>query len=348
MKSSRIKPARSRLARPNISIVIPCYNEELALNTLYEAVTTAFARRADLRYEFIFVDDGSRDHTPEILHALAARDRYVTVITLSRNFGQQAAFNAGLQEARGDAVILCDADLQDRPETMLKMVDCWQNGADVVYGVRSRRKEMIILRATYFAFYRLLKVLADIEIPVDTGDFGLMDRQVVNAINAMPERNRFMRGLRAWVGYTQVPLVYERQARIAGKPKYSLGRLARLALDGTFDFSTKPLAIVFFLGLIASIVSLTGFVFFLIHRLIGFKLFGHSPAEVPGITSVILAVFFLGGVQLLSIGILGQYVGRIYAEVKQRPGFIVKSLTSGQGAEPSENELKSNDVDNQL
>jgi dolichol-phosphate mannosyltransferase len=172
--------------------------------------------------------------------------------------------------------------------------------------------------------------MADIELPLDAGDFGLMDRQVVDAINAMPERNRFMRGLRAWVGYTQVPIVYERPARVAGESKYSFGKLTRLAFDGIFDFSTRPLTIIFSLGLIASVISLMGFVFFLLHRLMGFKIFGHSPAEVPGIASVILAVFFLGGVQLVSIGVLGQYVGRIYAEVKQRPSFIVKSTASSQ------------------
>jgi len=322
--------AASTGARPLISIVVPCYNEQLSLHPLHKAVTEAFASRQDLRYEFVFVDDGSGDRTAEILRELAARDSHLTVVTLSRNFGQQPAFSAGLRHATGDAVILCDADMQDRPETMLEMVDRWREGADVVYGVRSRRKETGMMRAVYFGFYRLLKLLADTDIPLDSGDFGLMDRKVVDAVNALPERNRFMRGLRSWVGYKQVPLVYERQARLSGKSKYSLAGLIRLASDGIFDFSTKPLTVVFFLGLAASVLSLVGFIFFLLHRIIGFKVLGHSPAEVPGIASVILAVFFLGGVQLLAIGVLGEYVARIYAEVKRRPGFIVKSLTRGR------------------
>jgi glycosyltransferase involved in cell wall biosynthesis len=318
-----------RPAQPLISIVVACYNEEASLRVLHDALSGAFGPRADLRCEFVLVDDGSRDRTAELLAELAAHDRRVTVVTLSRNFGQQAALSAGLQQARGDAVILCDADLQDRPETMLRMIEHWRNGADVVYGVRRRRKESGIMRAVYYGFYRLLRSLADTEIPADSGDFGLMDRKVVDAINALPERNRFLRGLRAWVGYTQVPLVYERDARVAGKPKYSLRKLTRLAFDGIFDFSTKPLTAIFFLGLISSALSLAGFVFFLLHRILEFKIFGHSPADVPGMTSIVLAIFFIGGVQLLAIGVLGEYVGRVYAEVKRRPGFVVKSVTTG-------------------
>jgi dolichol-phosphate mannosyltransferase len=186
------------------------------------------------------------------------------------------------------------------------------------------------MRIVYYGFYRLLRSLADTEIPADSGDFGLMDRKVVDAINGLPERNRFVRGLRAWVGYTQVPLFYERQPRAAGETKYSLGKLVRLAFDGIFDFSTKPLTAIFLLGLTSSFLSLAGFIFFLVHRILDFKIFGHSPADVPGMTSIVLAIFFLGGVQLLAIGVLGEYVGRVYAEVKRRPGFIVKSVTAGR------------------
>ena len=325
--------AGSRPGTPLISIVVACYNEEALLHALYEALAAAFGARPDLHCEFVLVDDGSRDRTPTILAELAACDRRVTVVTLSRNFGQQAAFSAGLQQARGDAVILCDADLQDRPETMLRMVEHWRHGSDVVYGVRTRRKESGLMRAVYYGFYRLLRWFADTQIPADSGDFGLMDRKVVDAINALPERNRFIRGLRAWVGYTQVPLVYEREARVAGAPKYSLRKLTRLGFDGIVDFSTKPLTAIFFLGLTSSVLSLAGFVFFLLHRILEFKIFGHSPADVPGMTSIVLAIFFLGGVQLLAIGILGEYVGRLYAEVKRRPSFIVKSVTRGHERE---------------
>jgi polyisoprenyl-phosphate glycosyltransferase len=325
---------QTRVPEPLISIVVACYNEELALRALYAELAAAFTGRADLRYEFVLVDDGSRDRTPEVLAELAANDRRVTIVTLSRNFGQQAAFGAGLRQARGDAIILCDADLQDPPEAMLRMIEHWRNGAEVVYGVRSQRKESGLMRAAYYGFYRLLRSLSDIEIPADSGDFGLMDRKVVDAINALPESNRFLRGLRAWIGYTQVPLVYERGQRIAGAPRYSIGQLIRLGFDGIFDFSTKPLTAIFVLGLVSSLLSLAGFIFFLLHRIIGFKVFGHSPADVPGMASIVLAVFFIGGVQLLATGVLGEYLGRIYSEVKQRPGFIVKSVTmSSEDAE---------------
>ena len=326
--------AQSRVAEPLISIVVACYNEERALRALYAELADAFTGRADIRCEFVLVDDGSCDGTPEVLADLAANDRRVTIVTLSRNFGQQAAFSAGLKQARGDAVILCDADLQDPPEAMLRMIEHWRNGAEVVYGVRAQRKESGLMRAAYYGFYRLLRWLSHIEIPADSGDFGLMDRKVVEAINGLPESNRFLRGLRAWVGYAQTPLVYQRGPRIAGTPRYSIGHLIRLGFDGIFDFSTKPLTAIFVLGLTSSLLSLVGFVFFLLHRIIGFKIFGHSPADVPGMASIVLAVFFIGGVQLLATGVLGEYLGRIYSEVKRRPNFVVKSVTtSGEGIE---------------
>jgi len=333
--------AQSRVAEPLISIVVACYNEQLALRALYAELAGAFAGRVDLRCEFVLVDDGSYDRTPEVLADLAAVDQRVTIVTLSRNFGQQAAFGAGLRQARGDAVILCDADLQDPPEAMLRMIEHWRNGAEVVYGVRVQRKESGLMRAAYHGFYRLLRSLSDIEIPADSGDFGLMDRKVIDAINALPEHNRFLRGLRAWVGYAQVPLVYKRGKRIAGAPRYSIGQLIRLGFDGIFDFSTKPLTAIFVLGLMSSFLSLAGFIFFLLHRVIGFRIFGHSPADVPGMASIVLAVFFIGGVQLLATGVLGEYLGRIYSEVKHRPGFIVKSVT--RGSDPAEEPtIKSN------
>jgi dolichol-phosphate mannosyltransferase len=321
---------------PLISVVAPCYNEEHALGALHQALTDAFATRSDIRYELVFVDDGSADRTPQILEKLALEDHHIVVVTLSRNFGHQAAITAGLSSARGQAVIVCDADLQDTPEAMLKMIDRWLDGADVVYGVRSRRKASVAKRVMYFVFYRLLRMLAEFEIPLDSGDFGLMDRKLVDIINAFPERNRFVRGLRAWVGYAQAPLVYDRPPRQLGDSKYSFTRLLHLALDGIFDFSTKPLSLIFYLGMASSLLSFGGFIFYLIYRLAGFTIFGRSPADVPGFTSLILAIFFLGGVQLLAIGVLGEYVGRIYREVKRRPNFIVKSA---RGAEKDASRL---------
>ena len=335
MLMEEIASVNEPCGRPSISIVVPCFNEEQSLPNLYRELTGALATRPDLDYELVLVDDGSTDRTAQLLTELAITDGRVTVITLSRNFGHQAAIGAGLERASGDAVILCDADLQDTPEVMLLMVDRWREGADVVYAVRNHRQAAALKRMAYHTFYRLLNSVSEVDIPVDSGDFSLMDREVVDAINALPERNRFVRGLRAWVGYDQSPLPYDRPARRFGETKYSFTRLLRLAFDGIFDFSTKPLTLIFFLGLASSVISLAGFLFFLFHRLLGFKVLGHSPEEVPGITSVVLAVFFLGGVQLLAVGVVGEYIGRIYREVKRRPPFIVKSVNGQQIGRPA-------------
>ncbi|MGO9356649.1 MAG: glycosyltransferase family 2 protein [Xanthobacteraceae bacterium] len=320
----------ARRAHPLISIVVPCFNEEQSIAALHGELTRVLATRSGVDCEFVFVDDGSTDGTARVLGDLVHADPRVTVVTLSRNFGHQPAVGAGLARASGDAVIVCDADLQDPPEIMPEMIDRWREGADVVYAVRSSRQGSAWRRAAYHLFYRILSSVSELDIPADCGDFGLMDRRVVDAINGLPERNRFVRGLRAWVGYEQTALAYHRPARLLGKSKYSFGRLLRLALDGIFDFSTKPLTLIFVLGLVSSVLSLAGFAFFLAHRVIGFKVLGHTPEEVPGITSVVLAVFFFGGVQLLATGVLGEYVGRIYREVKRRPSFIVKAVNGRQ------------------
>lgn len=310
-----------------VSLVIPCFNEEAALGFLYEALSKRVLARDDVGFEVVFVNDGSSDRTAEVLQGLAERDPRVAVVTLTRNFGHQAAVTAGLIHARGDAVIVCDADLQDTPDTMMGMIDRWLEGAAVVYGVRTRRHEPLWARIGYFAFYRLLRYLAEFKIPLDSGDFSLMDRKVVDALNDLPERNRFVRGLRAWVGYEQVPLLYERGKRIAGKSKYPLRRMLGLAFHGIFDFSVKPLTAIFYIGIVAATLSLAGFLFFLLHRIIGFSVFGHTPADVPGFTTLVLAILFLGSVQLLAIGLLGQYIGRLYEEVKRRPTFLVDTVS---------------------
>lgn len=208
-----------------VSVVVPCFNEEQALPVLYRSLTEALSPLPRLKLQLVFVDDGSTDRTQEILSDLAANDRRVLVITLTRNFGHQAAVSAGLAHATGDAIIVCDADLQDTPDIMPAMIDMWRGGADVVYGVRSRRDTGMVKRVAYHLFYRVLNAVSEIDIPVDSGDFSLMDRKVVDAINALPERNRFVRGLRAWVGYRQSPLRYDRPARRLGRTTYtSLGR----------------------------------------------------------------------------------------------------------------------------
>jgi glycosyltransferase involved in cell wall biosynthesis len=321
--------ARAGRGKPLVSLVIPCFNEQDSINLLYDGLAKSLLHRTDVDFELVFIDDGSCDLTGELLQSLAARDERVVVVTLTRNFGHQPAVSAGLQYAQGDAVIVCDADLQDTPEAMMRMIDRWLQGASVVYGVRKGRKESLCIRAAYFLSYRLLRYLSEPKIPADSGDFGLMDRAVVDALNALPERSRFVRGLRSWVGYEQVPLVYERGPRIAGRSKYTLSRLANLALSGIFDFSVKPLTAVFYLGLLTSLISLSGFMFFFLHRIIGFELFGHTPDEVPGFTTIVLGMFLLGSVQLLAIGLLGQYIGRLYEEVKSRPSYLVKAVRRG-------------------
>jgi dolichol-phosphate mannosyltransferase len=309
-----------------ISVVVPCFNEQQSLPVLYRELDKVFAARTDIDCQLVFVDDGSIDRTAVILRGFTDADPRVIVVTLSRNFGHQSAIGAGLAQASGDAVIVCDADLQDPPDLMAQMIDRWRDGADVVYAVRASRQGSVLRRAAYHLFYRVLNSVSELDIPADCGDFGLMDRKVVDAIMALPERNRFVRGLRAWVGFVQTPLPYDRPDRHFGKSKYSFVHLLRLAFDGLCDFSTKPLTFIFFLGLVSSALSLAGFIFFFVHRLIGFKILGSTPEDVPGITSVVLALFFFGGVQLLAIGVLGEYIGRIYHEVKRRPSFIVKSV----------------------
>jgi dolichol-phosphate mannosyltransferase len=219
-----------------------------------------------------------------------------------------------------------DADLQDPPEIVPEMLKRWREGHAVVYGIRRNRQESLAKRAGYDLFYRLLRRLSDIEIPADSGDFGLIDRRVVDAINALPERNRFVRGLRAWYGGRQCGVVYDRAPRAAGRTKYSLGRLVRLALDGLFSFSVFPMRLIFGLGVLSSLLAGAGLVFFVIHRVVGFRIFGYAPADVPGFTSLILSVLMLSGAQLLALGLIGEYLGRIYVEVKKRPPYLPERI----------------------
>ena len=242
--------------RPLISVVVPCFNEEQSIPVLYRELDQVFATRADVDCRFVFVDDGSIDRTAEILEGLAGGDPRVTVVTLSRNFGHQHAIGAGLAQASGDAVIVCDADLQDPPELMAQMIDRWRAGADVVYAVRASRQGSPLKRVAYRLFYRVLNSVSELDIPADCGDFSLMDRKVVDAIVALPERNRFVRGLRAWVGFVQTPLTYRRPDRQLGKTKYSFARLLRFAFDGIFDFSDQAADVHFYhrpccLGIVA-------------------------------------------------------------------------------------------------
>jgi glycosyltransferase involved in cell wall biosynthesis len=306
-----------------LSLVIPCFNEAAVLPLLASRLKKCL-EGLGVDWEVVFVDDGSRDSTFEQLAAMHRDEARFKVISLSRNFGHQAALCAGLTAANGRFVGIADADLQDPPELFSVCLEKLRAGFDVVYAVRKSRKETWFKRASYVLFYRLLRSISEIDIPLDSGDFCLMRRQVVEVMKALPERNVFLRGLRAWTGFRQVGVEYEREARAAGKTKYPFSRLVRLATDGIFAFSTLPLRLATLLGLLGLVLAILAGTFIIIWRVCGFRFMGHTAAELPGWTAVICVVLFLGGVQFLLLGCIGEYIGRIYAEVKQRPRWIVR------------------------
>jgi glycosyltransferase involved in cell wall biosynthesis len=313
-----------------ISVIIPCFNEEAVLPALFERLTTA-AESWSCPWEMIAVDDGSHDVTWELLVAQNQRDPRWKAISFSRNFGQQIAVSAGLFHAKGDAVIVIDADLQDPPEELHRFIAKWREGFEVVYAVRTKRKESLPKRFCYWLFYRSLAKVSKSPVPLDAGDFCLMDRKVVEVIKAMPERNRFIRGLRAWAGFKQIGLSYERHSRAGGEIKHTLSSLMGLALDGLFSFSTVPLRLASYLGFFVSGVALLGVIFTFAQRIFHewFASIGLGP--VPGFATIVISILFLGGVQLICIGILGEYLGRIFDEVKRRPTWLI---SKGVGVTP--------------
>ena len=302
-----------------VSVVVPIYNEEAVIKELYSRLNKTLQLLIDYEYEIILVDDGSKDYSCEIMRKIAENNNRIKVISFSRNFGHQAAVTVGLHYSSGDAVIIIDADLQDPPELIPDMIKKWEEGYDVIYGKRkSREGESPFKLLTAKMFYKTLNALSDIEIPKDTGDFRLVDRKVVDVVNELPEHNKFLRGLFSWVGYKQTPFEYERKKRFAGKTKYPLGKMFKLARDGIISFSNKPLKIVGSMGLISIIVSISLAIYATISYI--FNLNDLSA----GWTSLMIGITFFSGVQLLSLWILSEYVGRIYDEVKQRPQYIVK------------------------
>jgi glycosyltransferase involved in cell wall biosynthesis len=319
-----------RTDRPSLSVVIPIYNEEAVLPELYRRLTQVLSQNPlRLTYEIVFVNDGSIDGCRPILGKLHADDPAVKVVNLSRNFGHQAALTAGIDFARGDVVVCMDGDLQDPPEVIPSLLEKWREGYEVVYAVRKARKEGMVKRACYAAFYRLLGRLSQVSIPPDAGDFALMDRRVVDCLKTMPERSRFLRGLRAWVGFRQTGVEYERNRRFAGAPKYTWAKLVRLALNGLLSFSATPLRIATGVGTALSLCSL-----FSILVVLYFKLF--TDKAIPGWAATVIPILLLGGIQLLSIGILGEYVAQIFDEVKRRPIYLVSEVLNGEedGASP--------------
>lgn len=291
------------------SVIVPLCDEELNLPTLHLRLT-ATMRRLAIPYEIIYVDDGSTDRTSEMIRELNSQDSSVKAIYLSRNFGHQAALCAGIEAASGRAVVTIDGDLQDPPELIPEMLDRWNDGYQIVYARRRKRQENFLKQAACFVFYRVLHSLAEISIPLDTGDYALMDHQVVDQLNAMPERTRFIRGLRSWVGFKQTDVLYDRDRRHDGESKYSVARLARLGLDGIFGFSVAPLKAITTVGLLICGLSAAA---------LAANFAGFFTASTLG-----LGLGLLGGVQMIALGIMGEYVARIHEEVRQRPLYVTR------------------------
>ena len=307
----------------SLSVIIPCYNEEESLPALFARIAEV-AQDWPEDHELVCIDDGSSDRTVELLREQHERDPRWKVVILSRNFGHQAAVSAGLESATGEVVAIIDADLQDPPELIKDLIDKWREGFEVVYAVRKKRKEGVLKRTAYFCFYRLMKPMTDIEdFPLDSGDFSLLDRKVVDTLVAFPEKNRFLRGLRAWSGFRQTGLEYERSARVAGEPKYTLKKLLGLASDGLFSFSGVPLRLASYVGFLVSFFSAIGAIFFIVQKLYPAPFREMGLPIVPGFAATIVTILFLGGVQLLFLGVIGEYLNRIYTEVKARPEFLV-------------------------
>ncbi len=301
---------------PFISIIVPVFNEEEAIPHFVEVVE-GILKQSSCKFEVLFVNDGSTDSTSNVLHQLESVDHQVRIIEFTRNFGKEAAVTAGLEHAKGDAVIPMDVDLQDPPELILQFIDKWQEGNDVVYGKRVRRHEGWLKRATAKLFYGSFNLLSPFNFPTNVGDYRLMDRSVVEVIKLLPEKSRFMKGLFAWAGFQAVEIPYHRPGRSKGKSKWNYWKLWNFALDGILNFSTIPLRIWTYVG---GTIALGAFCYGLV--IIGQKLiFGN---DVPGYPSLMTCLLFLGGIQLLSLGIIGEYIARIFNEVKNRPLYVIK------------------------
>jgi len=312
-----------QVQRPELSVVTPLYNEQENIQQLYQRLTTVLGSLG-LSYEIVFVNDGSRDQTPGLLDALHDADPQVTVVHLSRNFGHQSALNAGLDQALGRVVVAMDGDLQDPPEVIPNLLEKWRAGWDVVYAVRNNRKEGPFKKLAYAGFYRLLKAISDLDIPLDSGDFCLMDRKVVDTLKHLPERIRFVRGLRTFVGFRQTGHLYDRDARAAGEPKYTFAALVRLAVDGLVSFSSYPLRLVTYFGILIGVAALL-MIFWVIYDI----LVGHTgPRGWASLAAIILAI---GSAQLICLGIIGEYIRLIFLESKGRPTYVIGQYRPARG-----------------
>lgn len=306
--------------KKTISIVVPVYYEEELIEEFYSRVRRVMdGLRPRYETELIFINDGSKDRSLELLLDLTRKDRRVRILDLSRNFGHQRAITAGIDHADGDAVVIIDSDLQDPPEVIPEMIKKWEEGFDVVGGTRLKRKgETAFKLLTARIFYRLLNSLSEIPLPLDTGDFRLMDRKVVRVIRTMKEEGRYVRGLIVWAGFKQSTVAYHRDARFAGETKYSFKRMLGLALDAITSFSEKPLMLAMQMGLLITACSFLGMLYLLLSRIL------YPQSVVAGWTSLLVAILFVGGVQILGVGILGVYIGRIYREARDRPLYVIQ------------------------
>jgi polyisoprenyl-phosphate glycosyltransferase len=325
---------RTADARPSISVVAPAYNEQEVLPEFHRRVTSVL-ENIGFPYEIVLVNDGSRDNTLSLMHALRESDSHVTVVDLSRNFGKEIALSAGLEHTCGDAVVILDADLQDPPELIPQMLSIWLEGYDIVYGVRSQRDgESWFKKVTAKIFYRLIERVSRVRIPRDTGDFRFMSRRAVQELSRLREQHRFMKGLFAWIGFPAKPIYYRREARVAGQTKWNYWALLNLAIEGITSFTIAPLKMATYLGL-----SVAGVALFYAMFVIWKTLMYGDP--VQGYPSLMVVVLFLGGVQLISVGVLGEYLGRIFNEVKQRPLYLVnRVLASSLQKESQPNRVK--------
>lgn len=311
---------------PLISIVVPFFNEEQTVDRFFRDVTNALSH-IDARWEIVCVDDGSQDHTLEHLLTAARKNPDIKVLSLSRNFGKESALTAGIESCRGDVVVLIDADLQDPPILIREMLQKWREGYDVVYGVReSRNEDSMAKRVTAGGFYKIFNSLTAVPVPPNTGDFRLMDRRVADRLRELPERTRFMKGLFAWLGYKSTAVFYDRPGREDGQSTWSYWKLWNFALDGLTSFSTMPLRVWTYIGLIVSLLSF-GYASFLVFRtmIVG--------VDLPGYASLMVVILFLGGIQLISLGVLGEYLGRVFIEVKQRPIYLIDQIYHFPSAE---------------
>lgn len=313
----------ARAEAPRVSIAIPLFDEEEGLPELLRRVTAVLDALPGEGHELVLVDDGSADRTMEILERAAGQDPRIVAVSLSRNFGHQAALTAALEFVTGDVIVLMDGDLQDAPELIPTMLDRMREGYDVVYARRDRRQEAWWLRVAYFAYYRILSAVSNVHLPLDAGDFAAISSRALRAIRSAPERHRYLRGLRAWAGFRQIGLPVERAARYTGQSKYSLRKLLRLASDGIFSFSIIPLRLAAALGAVTVLLTTLFALFALYARLF----LDRSP---QGFTALILVMTFVSGVNLLFLGIIGEYVGRVYEEVKGRPLYVVQRVVGGR------------------